>query len=150
MPLEFAQDRSAKKPKVSVAKETRPKRSLITVYKEKHRKPVGRKKQGGEKDATYHNWFTPLLWSTIDQAGKAVGWQMSPTKIVKMCQARNPELFAGLTRESVKRWIDRTGDQPKWSDAALKRVAAGNTPGHALGGPQGALVSIPAIRGVRQ
>ena len=71
---------------------------------------------------------------------------MSPTKIVKICHTRNPELFAGLTRESVKRWIDRSGEQPKWSDAALKRVAAGNTPGHALGGPRGALVSILTMR----
>jgi hypothetical protein len=148
VPLELAQDRSSKKPKISVAEETHPKRSLITAHKEKHRKPAGRKKQRGDRDATYHNWFTPLLWSTIDQASKAVGWQMSPTKIVKMCQARNPELFAGLTRESVKRWIDRTGEQPKWSDAALKRVAAGNMPGHALGRPQGALVSILTMSGV--
>jgi hypothetical protein len=133
----------AKKPKNTVAEQTRPARLLISEDRNARRKPQGRKKKKERKQATYHNWFTPLSWSIIQQAAKAAGWEMSSTSIVKLCQARAPEIFAGLTRETVKCWIDRSGERPRWSDATLRRIEAGNKPGHALGGVRGALVSFP-------
>jgi hypothetical protein len=77
----------------------------------------------------------------ITEAARIVGPDMSPTRIVKMCQAREPEIFRGLRRETVKGWIDRSGDRPRWSDAVLRRAEIGNAPGHANGGRRGILVS---------
>jgi hypothetical protein len=133
-----------KKPKLTIAEHTRPKRALIRDHHEAHRNPKGRKKNketGQPTPAKYHNWFTPLCWSAIKLAGEIAGSKMSATQIVNICRARQPEVFAGLTRETVKGWIDRTGDKAKWSEATLRRVEAGNVPGHTKGGPQGALVS---------
>jgi hypothetical protein len=33
------------------------------------------------RDAIYHNWFSPFLWTQILAAGKAIGWQMSASAI---------------------------------------------------------------------
>jgi hypothetical protein len=133
----------AKKRRVGFAEETRPKRELIKEYRRTHRSKKGRKLKAQPREAKYHNWFTPLCWVIIEQAARVAGWQMSATQIVKICQARQPQVFAGLTRETVKCWIDRSGSRPRWSDATLSRVQAGNVPGHSNGGPRGALVSSP-------
>jgi hypothetical protein len=139
--VEIQDSASSKKPKMNVAEETRPKRALIRTYRERNRKPQGRKAIKSSAPTKYHNWFAPLTWSTIRQAGELAGWRMSPTAIVKICQLRQPELFAKLTRETVKEWIDRSGEKPRWSESALRKAMAGNTPGHTKGGPRGAFVS---------
>ena len=89
----------SKKQKIDldVATETRPKRALIHMHRERNRKPQGRKAIRSSAPVKYHNWFAPLTWSTIRQAGELAGWRMSPTAIVKICQSKQPELFAKLT-----------------------------------------------------
>jgi hypothetical protein len=58
-----------------------------------------------------------------------VGWTMSPTEIVKGCQVRSKKLFHSLHADVVRKWIDRTGPCPCWSDETLAKVAKGNCPG---------------------
>jgi hypothetical protein len=65
---------------------------------------------------------------------------MSPSKIVQIAKSRAPEVFAGLTRETVRDWIDRTGDRPRWSDGVLRRIESGNDPAYNSGGQRGILV----------
>jgi hypothetical protein len=139
--IRFASLTDPKRQKLSIAEATRPARQLISNHQKKHRKSQGRKKVKGAELAIYHNWFTPLCWSIITEAARIVGPDMSPTRIVKTCQAREPEIFRGLRRETVKGWIDRSGDRPRWSDAVVRRAEIGNAPGHANGGRRGILVS---------
>jgi hypothetical protein len=102
-----------KKRKINLAEETRPARTLQRKIKDKTRKKQGHKQKGELRQAKHHNWFTPVCWTMIEQAAKAAGWQMSPTQIVQIAKARNPEIFEKLTRETVKGWIDRSGPQPR-------------------------------------
>lgn len=132
----------SKKHRTDLAEDTRPARALQRVIKDKNRDRKGRKRKHKPRQAKYHNWFTPMCWKVIEHAAKVAGWRMSATEIVRVAKARNPEIFEGLTRETVKGWIDRSGEKPRWSDATLCRIEAGNTPGHPNGGPRGALVSI--------
>jgi hypothetical protein len=147
--MELTDSGLSKKPRID-AEATRPARLLKWTMKEKTRKPQGRKQKHGARPAKHHNWFTPVCWVMIEQAAKASGWQMSETKIVQIAKARNPEIFAKLSRETVRGWIDRTGPQPRWSDATVRRIAAGNAPGHTNGGKRGALVSMSLIEGKRK
>jgi hypothetical protein len=71
---------------------------------------------------------------------------MSATRIVKICQAWQLELFADLMWETVKGWIDRSGKRPKWHEETLCQAEAGNEPGHAMGEPQGVLVRILSMK----
>src|SRR5438045_37166 len=70
---------------------------------------------------------------------------MSPSTIVQIAKNRAPVTFAGLTIETVRGWIDRTGDRPRWSDAVLRRAEQGNVVGHSKGGQRGILVSSSCI-----
>jgi hypothetical protein len=139
--LELVDPQLTKKHRLNLPEETRPARLLQRKIKDKNRKPQGRKEKGKPRPAKYHNWFTPISWRLIDQAAKVVGWRMSPSDIVRIAKARNPEIFEGLTRETVKNWIDKTGVKPQWSDSTMLKISAANTPGHANGGPCGIFVS---------
>jgi hypothetical protein len=141
IPLELIDPGISKKQRMDLAEETRPARLLKKKINDKNRKPQGRKKKHEQRRAKYHNWFTPACWRMIEQAGKAAGWKMSATRIVKIAKTRNPEIFENLSRETVRDWIDKSGERPRWSDATLRRVEAGNAPGHANGGHRGVFVS---------
>ena len=138
---DWVDDGLTKKACVELPEDTRPVRMLRKKFKDKTRKPQGRKKKHTDRPAQYHNWFTPVCWRMIKQACQIAGWRMSPTEIVKRCKQRNQEVFKGLTRETVRLWIDRTGDKPRWSDETLKCIQAGNVPGHHNGGCKGVFVS---------
>ena len=139
--VEFVDDGLTKIQKRNVAEDTRPARMLGRKIRDKNRKPQGRKEKNAPQPAKYHNWFSPISWAMIDDAAKAAGWRMSASKIVKNAKARNPRIFEKLTRETVKGWIDRTGEKPRWSDATQRRIELGNAPGHPNGGARGIFVS---------
>jgi hypothetical protein len=65
------------------------------------------------KNATYHNWFSPFLWSQIFLVGKAAGWQMSASMIRNWLQKKDPRVFGNISQTTINEWINRTGDQPK-------------------------------------
>lgn len=67
---------------------------------------------------------------------------MSPTEIMNSLKRRDPVMFEGITRETIKSWIDRTGEKPQWKDSiqALIDAGLGNQPGHNKGGRHGILV----------
>jgi hypothetical protein len=64
---------------------------------------------------------------------------MSTTKIVKMAKAWNPEVFQKLLCETVRDWINWSGEKPQWSDTTLCKIKAANAPGHQKGGHVGVL-----------
>jgi hypothetical protein len=132
--VELTDSGLTKRQKVTTAEDTQPGRALKKQWKDKTRKPSGRKKKNEPRQAKYHNWFMPLSWVLIEQASKVAGWQMSPSMIVQIAKSRNPRVFKGLTWETVKGWIDRTGEKPRWSNATLWRIESGNATGHSLGG----------------
>ena len=131
-----------RKTQKAIAELSRPARELRRKWKQQNQKPQGRKPLHKPQNAIYHNWFTPFLWLQITQAARDAGWEMNPTKIVQIAKGRAPETFKGLTVETVRGWIDRSGDRPRWSDAALHRARKGNDVGHNKGGRQGVLVSL--------
>ena len=65
----------------------------------------------------------------IIEVTATVGWLMSPTEIVKGCQARSKKLFHSLHADVVCKWINCTGPHPHWSDEMLAKVAKENCPG---------------------
>jgi hypothetical protein len=137
------EDRPTKRSRHSVAEMTRPHRSFKEEARRENKKPQGQKRKHEPRDAKYHNWHTPFFWIQIVAAAKnpAVGWEMSSTKIVQILQKKDPETFAGMSRSTIEGWIDRSGNRPKWSDAALRMAENGNRQGHQNGGRRGALVS---------
>jgi hypothetical protein len=139
--MELADNGLIKKCRMELPEETRPARALKEKMKEKNKKSCGKKCKNEARPAKYHNWFTPLSWRIIEQAGQAAGHRMSPTAIVRIAKARNPEIFEGLTRTTVSGWIDRSGNRAKWSEATLRKVETGNAPGHENGGAHGIFVS---------
>ena len=71
----------------------------------------------------------PVFWMMIIEVTATVGWSMSPTEIVKGCQARSKKLFHSLCANVVHKWINHTGPHPHWSDEMLEKVAKENCPG---------------------
>ena len=110
--------------------------------KDKYKKPQGRKATLPVRPATYHNWFTPFAWLQIEIAVRQVGWKMGASEIVAAAKQINPIAFGGLSRTTVKSWIDRSGDTPKWTTAVLQRINRGNDTGHNKGGQRGVLVGV--------
>lgn len=85
------------------------------------------------------------MWSQIINAAKhpGVGWKMSSTKIISLLKRQNPQSFAGLARSTVDGWIDRSGDEPKWSEKALKMAEYGHDQGQGnKGGRKGIFVCL--------
>jgi hypothetical protein len=143
--LNLHEQNSPKKKQRMIAEDMHPGRQLKQQWVSTKRKLQGCKRKAVIRDAKYHNWFTPFSWAVIKQATHDVGWEMSPTAIVQRAKAQVPTLFEGLTRETVRDWIDRSGERLRWSDAVLRRVKAGSNPGHSKGGQRGVLVSRLAV-----
>lgn len=101
----------------------------------KNKKPQGRKPKEDKlpKKAAYMNWHSPFLWDDIAKAAKhpSVGYNMSASKIRDHLVRMNPTHFGKIARTTIDGWIDRTGDRPRWSDAALLMAEDGN---HVKGG----------------
>lgn len=128
--------------KDNIAQLSRPKRQIHALDKEKEKTNRGRPRTQEPQDARYVNWHNKLLWPHIDRASRhpEVGWQMSPTKIVRVVRREQPKLFARLSVSTVREWIDAKGPKPRWSDACLKMVASGSL-SQRHGGRVGVLVS---------
>ncbi|KAF8808295.1 hypothetical protein BYT27DRAFT_7041201, partial [Phlegmacium glaucopus] len=103
----------------STAKLSRPGRAIKRKFKSEHKKPQGQKAKVLVQQAKYYNWFSPFLWSQIEVAVKQVGWKMGASEIVDAVKRINPVNFEGLSRTTVKSWIDRSGNKPKWTNAVL-------------------------------
>jgi hypothetical protein len=130
----------------SIAELSRPAHALNQKFMEKRRKPQGRKSKNDDQQTKYHNWLTPFLFTQIESAKVTSGGpRWSTRSIVKELKKRDPKTFQGLSRTTMDKWIDRTGDKPKWSEKTLERVKRGNDPGHANGGRKGIFVSINII-----
>jgi hypothetical protein len=84
---------------------------------------------------------SPFLWNQILLAGRAVGWKMSALVIRNWLQKWDPVVFGKISQTTIKEWIDRSGDQPRWSDRALQLAEKGNHQRHPNGERRGALVS---------
>ena len=140
--VELTDKSSNKRPRTSIAELTRPARAITQRMKEKTRKPQGRKRKIPIRPAKYHNWQTPFVGRQILQAGKQVGWKMSPTDIIAVLQKKDPEVFAGLKRTTVSGWIERSGSRPQWKGSFLLRIEQGDQPGHNKGGQRGVLVRL--------
>ena len=126
----------------SIAELSRPAKVLNRNFMEKRRKPQGRKRKHHDLKGKYHNWLSPFLFTQIETARVTSGGPKWSTRaIVYVLKKKDPKTFQGLSRSTINRWIDRTGDKPKWSERTLERVRRGNEPGHDNCGRKGILVS---------
>lgn len=126
---------------VPLAELSRPARKLKLKVHNESRKPQGRKAVKIPRPAKYMNWHTPFVWSQIETVAKIAGPKMSATEMIRELQKRNPDTFQNLSRTTVRGWINKDGDMPRWSDAVVQKVKQGNDPGHRKGGRKGILVS---------
>jgi hypothetical protein len=135
------EDKPPKCHKHSIAELSCPERAQKERVRQK-KKYKGRTQKHEARNAVYHNWFSPFLWSQIDGAVKhpAVGRNMSSWNLVKVLQQKDPVVFEKLTRSTIENWIDRSGTTPRWSEATLRKAENGNHQGHNHGGRRGALV----------
>jgi hypothetical protein len=67
---------------------------LRTDWQNKKAKPWTRKEIGL---ATYMNWHNPFIWPPINRIAKRVGYQMSPTAIVREAKCEDAMLFDKLS-----------------------------------------------------
>jgi hypothetical protein len=136
------EDVPAKRQKHSIAELSRPNRAESERVREKQKETEkkGRVRIHKVRDAVYHNWFSPFLWSQIILAGKEAGWQMSASDIRNRLQRKDPVVFAGISRTTINGWIDRSGSRARWSDTALNLAEKGNHQRHPNGGRRGILV----------
>ena len=65
---------------------------------------------------------------------------MGAMEIVAAAKQIDGVVFRGLSCTTVKSWIDRTGDRPKWTYAVMKRIDHRKNTGHKKGGQCGVLV----------
>jgi len=73
--------------------------------------------------------MSPLLWMTIERVASRFKPEMSPADIVRELKKLNSAQFGRLAPQTLGRWIDRTGESPRWSDKTIARVQDGNRPG---------------------
>ena len=126
-----------------VAELSRPAQALNWNFMEKQRKPQGRKQNHTNPKSKYHNWFTPFLFTQIETARVTSGGPRWSTRaIVKALKKRDLETFQGLSCSTIDRWINCTGDKPRWSERTLEHVKCGNEPGHDNCGRKGIFVSV--------
>jgi hypothetical protein len=86
----------------TVAALSRPARSVKEKFREKTRKPQGRKAIRPSKAIKYHNWFTPFLFKQIDDARRRSGGpRWSTTAIVNDLKRKDITTFARLNRTTV-------------------------------------------------
>ena len=64
---------------------------------------------------------------------------MSETRIVALLKRQDPVTFAGLSRSTVQKWIDRTGPKPCWTKETLTMAEKAELQG-GYGGRVGVLV----------
>jgi hypothetical protein len=114
------EDSRPKRAKGSIAELSRPNRAHNESLRGKN-KPQGHKQKHKKRDAKYHNWFSPFLWSQIEAGAKhpSVGKSMSTYYLVKVMQQQDPVTFKGLSHATIEGWIDRSGKEPRWNDATL-------------------------------
>lgn len=113
---------------LNVAEASRPKRTL-EEHERQQRGTSGRPRTVDYKKAVLTNWTSPLLWTHIARAAVRNAPKMSPTDICRDLKLLDPILFKVLVPQTVSRWIDRSGEAPRWSSKTLDRVAAGYQPG---------------------
>ena len=110
---------------------------------EKCRKPQGRKRKQKDTKGKYHNWLSPFLFTQIKTARILSGGpKWSTQAIVHDLKKKDPKTFQGLSHSTINRWIDRTGDKPKWNERTLERVRRGNEPGYDNFGRKSFFVSV--------
>jgi hypothetical protein len=145
--MDFADktDASMKMIKGNVAELTRPARAIKEKMKNQKRKPQGKKRKNQSRPAKNTNWLTPFCWSQIAMVAKQVGWKMSASAIADGLKKRDPITFAGINCTTIDGWIDRSGDQPRWTEKTLQQVENGNSPGHNKVGRRGILSPHPEI-----
>jgi hypothetical protein len=118
---------------IPVAEMSRPKRRIQEWLQQKRQKtihnPIGPPVQRVRELAKATNWFQPIFWTIITEVAEDIGWQMSPTEIVRGCQTRSIRLFRSLHADVIGKWINRTGSRPCWSAETLAKVAKENCPG---------------------
>jgi len=67
---------------------------------------TGRKCKNEQTEAKYVNWFSPFLWSQIEDAAIRSGKPWSPRENLKEAQKINPKTFSQLKEQVIGRWID--------------------------------------------
>ena len=147
MDITELEDVPAKCQKHSIAELSRPNRAESERVRQqrKETEKKGRPYVHKARDAVYHNWFSPFLWSQITSAGKEAGWQMGASEIRNRLQRKDPVVFAGISRTTINSWIDRSGSRARWSDATLNLAEKGNHQRHPNGGRRGVLVSTSTL-----
>jgi hypothetical protein len=133
-------DDSPKRQKTSIAELSRPNHAVKEFIRQKKTHAQGCKRKHEHKDAVYHNWHGPFTWSQIDAAAKHPAVQWSATRLIQQLKNHNPKFFKNLARSTVEGWIDRSGNKPQWSEAALRMAELGNHQGHSNGGQRGVFV----------
>lgn len=73
--------------------------------------------------------MTPLLWIHIERVAIICLPKMSTTDICHKLKKIDPILFKVLIPQMLRKWIDYSGDAPRWKERTLERVAAGYSPG---------------------
>jgi hypothetical protein len=110
-----------------VAEASRPKRQFKEDVRQ-DRSKIGAPRKKSYEAASQTNWVNPLLWMTINQvASRCTG--MSPAEVVRELHKININQFGHLSPQTIRQWIDRTGEVVRWSDKTMKRVERGNSPG---------------------
>ena len=145
MELADTTDESVKKIKGNIAELSRPARAIKEKMKDQKRDPKGRKRKNLSRPTKNTNWLTPFCWTQIVIVAKQVSWRMSASAIADGLKKRDPITFAGINRTTIDRWIDRSGDRPRWKEKTLQRAENGNSPGHDKGGHRGILSLHPEI-----
>lgn len=116
---------------VGAAEHSRPRRKFKEDLREQN-KPAGRKNTIKATEAKYMNWYTPFLWTQIEDAALCAGKPWSPREIVREAKRLNPKSFSRLTEQVLGRWIDgeaKAQGVSQWKESVLRRIERGNAPG---------------------
>lgn len=113
------------------AEASRPRRQCKEDQHQKS-KPTGRKRKNEQTEAKYVNWFSPFLWSQIEDAAIRAGKPWSPREILKEAQKINPKTFSRLKEQVIGRWIDPEAKKrgvSRWKESVVNHIKKGNAPG---------------------
>jgi hypothetical protein len=113
------------------AEASRPRRQFKEDQRLKN-KPAGRKRKREQTEAKYVNWFTPFLWSQIEDAVIRAGKPWSPRQILRESKNINPKSFSRLTEQLIGRWIDPEAKKrgvSRWKESVINLIKKGNAPG---------------------
>ena len=126
----------------TISELSQPARTLKRKFKNRTRKPQGRKAFHTPKEAKYTNWFSPFLFQQIENARITAGrpnW--STQAIERELKKKDPVTFKTFSRKTIDTWIDRSGNKPRWSEKTLGRIKKGNDMENLNAGRKGMLVS---------